>query len=458
MIARSLFRNTIEALFARLKQENVRFCVLKNYQKLPHTNIGADVDILVDMEEEQSFYAILKKICDKYQLILFQIIDAGPAEKLYRLYKKENGKNGLCLQIDVRYGFDYYGFIYLTSNRVLHQRQLFRNFYIPSSVHESFMYWLPIFLYGGTVKERYESFIMKTARTKKAEYLIQLSSIIGKKLSHKIYSLILKGDWRNLIKHRLTMRFAVILAALCKKPIDSLLNFVKLVLKSLKYGVSPIGCLAVFLGPDGSGKTTIAENVIARLNKPLRLDDQCLIHWRPSVIPQLNRLFQPFVPKIPIVNNDIKRPESKPSGFILSLFRLTYYSLDYLIGHFLVVMPKLYRGKLVIFDRYYYNFIVDPCRSKISLPMFIRRFFMSFVPKPDVVIYLANEPKTVFERKQELSIEEIERQMNDYRNLTLKLPNGHIVNGDRSVENVTSEAIDIILKKQARKATLHKQW
>jgi thymidylate kinase len=446
-----LFNNIISTIFNTFASQNIPFCVLRNYRELPYRNIGSDIDILVSIRGYSGAINILLNLLDKLDLILFHKVVTGRTKSNYKLvYTLDNNKHRL-LPLDIHNCFNYYGAVYLTAERVLSKRIPMKNFYAPNAVHEAIICWLSPFLYGGSIKEKYKKFVINTAQKNKGEFLNELSYIVGKRLALQIYPTMIKGNWQGVERFRFSIRLSVLLHALLRKPVHSIRNFCKLLYTTFKYQLFPPGMFVVLLGPDGSGKTTIAENVFARLCKPLRLDDKCLLHWRPGMIPQLNRLFKKITLSNDKRKNDIRPTKSKPSGFILSLFKLTYYSLDYLLGYFFVVRLKLYRGKLVIFDRYYYNFMVDPYRSKVNLPSFIPEFIMNFIPKPDVIICFENEPVTILKRKQELSIEEIKRQINDYRNLTFRLPNGYIVNGDKSVNNVTDEVIDIILKRHAQK-------
>ena len=65
---------------------------------------------------------------------------------------------------------------------------------------------------------------------------------------------------------------------------------------------------------------------------------------------------------------------------------------------------------MFIFDRYYYDYYIDQRRSRTSLPHWILRFGECFVPKPDLTLCLGGDPKKIYERKPETSLQEVERQ------------------------------------------------
>lgn len=101
----------------------------------------------------------------------------------------------------------------------------------------------------------------------------------------------------------------------------------------------------------------------------------------------------------------------KPSKFLPSIARWSYYLLDYSIGYLINYWLKLHtKSKVVIFDRYYYDNYIDQKRLRTSLPKWIIRLGEFFIHKPDLVICLGGDPKIIFERKPETSLDEVKRQ------------------------------------------------
>ena len=438
-----LFERIVTSLFDEFEKRSISFCVLRNYQRLPQANIGTDIDILVNNNGHKKSHEVLSGIAKKYNLKIFQVLK-DPGSSIFRLHKALL-RNRFFLQVDISTDKQYYGALYLAAEQILEKRNLFRNFYIPDPVHESLACWLPPFLYGGSIKEKNKKFIKDTVEKHKELFLKELSNILGKKLNHKVFPLLLKGKWGNIEKYRFRIRLSVFTFALFRRPIYFLSHFSQLLSKSLRYRLFPPGALVVLLGPDGSGKTTIAEKTFRILKSNYRSDKSCLMHWRPGILPQLSEVFSRLRLKREKDENFKNPHRAKTVGFLSSLFRLSYYSFDFIWGYFSRVRPKLYRGMLVIFDRYYYDFIVDPRRSRINLSSFFPQVFIKFLPHPDAVIYLDNEPEILSKRKQELPLEELKRQVRSYRNLISKIPNGYIVKGNRPVENIINEVTDIIL-------------
>jgi thymidylate kinase len=52
------------------------------------------------------------------------------------------------------------------------------------------------------------------------------------------------------------------------------------------------------------------------------------------------------------------------------------------------------------------------------VPFFLKRFFLSFFPKPSLTFYLYNDPNTLYNRKRDQSPEELSRQMGLFEQLS----------------------------------------
>ncbi len=108
------------------------------------------------------------------------------------------------------------------------------------------------------------------------------------------------------------------------------------------------------------------------------------------------------------VTNPHARP---PNGLLISFFRIAYYILDYTIGFRVFVYPNLLRKPIVVFfDRYFYEYFIDPARVRVNAPWRIVRMFGWLVPRPDLIVMLKPNPEVFHKRKPELSLEELRIQ------------------------------------------------
>ena len=150
--------------------------------------------------------------------------------------------------------------------------------------------------------------------------------------------------------------------------------------------------IVTFIGIDGSGKTTLAK----KLHKTIK--GSKYLHLKPYILFKDRRTV-------------IKKPhKQKKSSFILSIMRLISWLISYKVFFYQNKIKKIY-----IFDRYAHDVLVDPLRYKQNVSQSLTKFILNFFPKPDLWIFLNPTLKTIKSRKNELSDNEIKRQIRDYK-------------------------------------------
>ena len=171
--------------------------------------------------------------------------------------------------------------------------------------------------------------------------------------------------------------------------------------------ISLRGLFLSISGPDGSGKTTVIDQVISQFNRVYGKANIHYAHFRPTVLPRIAEVAKK-ARALDQVDEDYDRPHrANPSGLGGSLLRLGYYGLDFLFGYFRSVRPILQRREVMLFDRYFYDMIADSFRSRISLPMRLLRMVGCVLPLPHYAFFIEVDPKEIHRRKQELTRERI---------------------------------------------------
>lgn len=232
-----------------------------------------------------------------------------------------------------------------------------------------------------------------------------------------------------------------------RHPVRTLHRVVRQTARMVKRFIRPSGVFVVLLGPDGSGKSTIADRVLKNIGGGFRRKRH--FHWRPGVLPRLGggrgkggekRKAQDVMPSL----------EYK-YGVFVSLVRYTYYLMDFIIGGSLGIGLLKRKTTVVLAERYYYDYFVHPARYAFRLPMWVFRLGFLVVRKPDLLILLDNDPETIWSRKKELPLEEIKRQIRLYREIVSRVPFGCIVQTGESVDSTAEEVVKKILDVTARK-------
>lgn len=208
-----------------------------------------------------------------------------------------------------------------------------------------------------------------------------------------------------------------------------------------------------FIGPDGTGKTTIARKLEASLLIPAKYlymgfapDSSNIMLPTTRLVYALKRKLgiKPSVSKLPVSNDE--KPKNK--GIVKRIkrkFRSNLRMVNWLIEEcfrFLLAFYYNRRGYVVLFDRHF--FFDSPVLNVLDLHF--HRFLLKKVyPKPDLVIYLDAPGEVLFKRKGEESIEKLERLRKNYLQLCHQTEHFVKVDATQSEIETTRDVADHIM-------------
>lgn len=174
------------------------------------------------------------------------------------------------------------------------------------------------------------------------------------------------------------------------------------------------GKLVLLVGPDGSGKTTLASSLVEELAE--RFNGATRLHWRPSILPPAGSFIGRSV-------GDPSTPHAQvPHGPVLSLLVLLYYWFDFFLGGWLKLSTLLRRGVLVVMERGWQDIGVDARRYRLQMSPRVVFALSHLLRHPDLVLVLQAPEEVLLGRKQELAAEELERQSDVWRRI--RFPKG----------------------------------
>ena len=76
------------------------------------------------------------------------------------------------------------------------------------------------------------------------------------------------------------------------------------------------------------------------------------------------------------------------------------------------------------------------------------KLILPIIPAPDVVFYLKADPTKIFDRKQELSLEELQRQINKFSFILGTIPNAYVIKTNGPINETVKEVSNLVLKKR----------
>jgi thymidylate kinase len=109
------------------------------------------------------------------------------------------------------------------------------------------------------------------------------------------------------------------------------------------------------------------------------------------------------------------------------------------------------RGEVVVFDRHffcdYYAYDVVPSYGPRPLSARVHGYLLAHAyPKPDLVVYLDAPAEVLHARKQEGTVESLERRRQDYLSLADVFERFVVVDATRAPADVAAEVSDVIVR------------
>lgn len=259
--------------------------------------------------------------------------------------------------------------------------------------------WLFYGINGAALPGKYLIEQDATAFHKAAEFLTSIAAIQA------------PIDWR----HPEVQRREVVNVLLQKKEnsgFHRLIRKIKHGIALLRQSLSQPGMVITFTGPDGSGKTTMMDFAVEQLSKKYRRR-VILRRHRPSLLPLLSQLLGKKQDEAAIHTPHSGTNKSRIGSYL----RFGWYFLDYTIGQWYLYFRYVLPGSIVVYDRYYYDLIVDPRRTNLALSGTLPRMLQWCIKRPDVNVLLLGDPETIYARKPELPVAEIRRMNAAYKEL-----------------------------------------
>lgn len=188
------------------------------------------------------------------------------------------------------------------------------------------------------------------------------------------------------------------------------------------------GRTVVISGPDGAGKSALADAIVERLGGDWHV---LRFHHRASILPR----------KTPVAG-PVTEPHAKPVyGRLAGAAKVLWLAVDMQLMWRILVPRATRRGQDVVVERGWWDLVVDPRRYRLAGTGLAARLGR-LLPGPDLEVILGGPAELLAARKPELSIPELERQLAAWR--TLRPSGPHVVHLDATqpIATLTQQLID----------------
>jgi hypothetical protein len=193
------------------------------------------------------------------------------------------------------------------------------------------------------------------------------------------------------------------------------------------------GLVITIAGPDGSGKTSFCDALIAGV---LRDTEVRRIHHRFNLLAVRGG-----------VSTDPTQPHAEapyPPGVshakVLVLFGET------LVGWLLYALPFVRRGGFLIIERGWWDLAVDPLRYRLRPHRGLVRALGRLLPTSDLLVVLEGSAELLASRKDEVPEAELERQVRAWRDVVPRRQRSLYIDVSLPLADVVSTATDEVLR------------
>jgi len=429
----------LRKLFKEFEEYEVRYAVMRNYDMLPRSLAGSDLDLLVEPDQEKLVRCCINRTLSQAGGVSIGCVNTVGLFKIFAFGRGASASDDWWgIRMDVSVGMSYAGSANLLHDNVFEAHIRNHNgIKVLSSDLASLIGVVKELLYNDVLAERYLDDASEAIEKRWASVELVLSPM-GEKALESLKKVCLEklSDLEVLVESK-KMRKSVKSKAYLRSPIKYTTLKTQYYVSRLLRFINPPGKLIAVLGTDGSGKSTLINAIRPVLERATH-GDFVVEHLRPGLLPPLSRLKGEEVSDEVVVDPH----GNKPSGFMISLARVFYYMLDYVFGYWVKVRPRIAKNPTIfLFDRYAYDLMIDSRRFRIKLPFGLLRLLIFFMPRPDLVICLHGDPEILAARKKELPLPEVKRQVKLLRKFSKMQKSSILI----STESTINEARDEML-------------
>jgi amino acid adenylation domain-containing protein len=194
----------------------------------------------------------------------------------------------------------------------------------------------------------------------------------------------------------------------------------------------------VLVGPDGSGKSTVARGLLDR--DDLGFAEQALVRWSFQVLPPLDRVVDWFERHV----RHTALPDPAHNGMfdVLPVWQsaliVAYHAVDMGLARFTVLRRARTKAQLFVFDRSFLDYYFLMGHQRLA-PWYLT-LLSRLVPEPDLLFYVRRSAEAIYRDKPELTLDEIARQQTIIERLVQAHPRGVTLDADAGVARTVDAA------------------
>tara|TARA_A100001037_G_scaffold306685_1_gene353994 strand:- start:195 stop:1553 length:1359 start_codon:yes stop_codon:yes gene_type:complete len=438
----------LKSILERFNIENVPYCILRNHELLPE-EFRNDIDILI---EESSKKVVANIIQDCAEDLNWDYRQRGTNLYFLLFYLDENDLD--FFRLDIVTKLESGGVEYFPAKRFLESNKISKKgFKIPDPTLELF-HILAHFLLGPEYnRDKYSDKISSQIQNKDIDWDVfytSLKEIFPVKIPETLIRNFQTKNTRTILNRKYFYKYLMLFKL--KRLYFPFFQFFKKWLNRIYRYSFPKGKFIVLIGPDGSGKSTASKSVVELIQMFHFLCAHIHLGFRPAFLPTKREIlfWRKELPSKNKEKND-KKLKTNPKNK-MGYLKFLYYSIDYLFGYLIKIRPILCKKGFVITERYFSDYLAGTRKNpKVTTPNWFIKLIYFFLPKPYMVIMLYDIPERIFERRKELSIDEIKEHIEKYKKIDMKQKKLLEIKTDVPTYRIAVQILDAILGKEISK-------
>ena len=431
------------AMFRLLEEADILWAVMRGWEGLPEWT-RYDVDILVARKDARRSVEVVKKVADETGWKVYGVLKQGMMRSIW-MHRTDDDIGQSYLRIDIETGNSYRGIEIHESQKCLKDRVLIehedgcRFWRMPDGYAAVAVLLKQMAVLGEVDTERRRQQVVNGLADPQFSVLLR-DALRDNALVDVLCAALSRGDWDavNRCGRRVQKR-------VFRKTPANLMRMVWYGMGLLRQMAKPyMRCLIVLVGPDGCGKTTIA-NAICNRFKGRPFQSIMRVHMLfgvPRMRDIIGIAYRLVGRKQPL--QKVAAPGTrhcgmqKPHSMLKAMMYVTYYGIGMLFGRLRLLLWRT-QGGLVVADRFYQDYYY--MRGYMNCPKWYVRMMEMFSPNPDLILSLERPAEDIYAQKPELDIDEIKREQAAIRKYIGGRRNARIIDAGLGVEPTIAKVI-----------------
>lgn len=411
----------VTEFYKRLKKDKIDYCILRNAEEVKlgdahDVDMTVSVDRLEDMERD-----LFETALDYGWRVHVKTGDIKDDTniKCYHFFRAENQEISI-VHFDFFPTFSWNGYVLIDNKTLLEKVDKSTIYHAASPEIEAVTKLFIRLLHNGYIKSKYKRDIYEIFVAKPDSVCSILRCFLDEKGTEFVQDAVCKELWTKIEKNR------EYLVKNIKR--NSKKSTIKQKMYLAKKAMGRAGIMVAFEGTDGSGKSTIINSLPDVLGNSFPEGMMDYYHWRPGYL----KRERVSIDGVPVI---VSEPHAKkPYGKLKSFAKFMFFNLDYILGYWCSIRWKVAKGHLVVFDRYYYDYYLDKLRYRLSISDKTLDLFKRIIPKPDITFLLIGDANVLFERKMEITVEEIQNQIDRLEKHKMSFSNPIEIDVNQSID------------------------